>query len=61
MFKILEYLPKVEKQKKTSDEVFHINRLCSVPRFARNTQITGKTTEIPELPKNNREILIGAY
>ena len=31
-----------------------------VPRFTRKTRITGKTTEIPERPKNNRETLIGA-
>ena len=29
-----------------------------VPRFTGKTRITGKTTEIPERPKNNREILI---
>ena len=27
-----------------------------VPRFTVKTQITGKTTEIPERPKNNREL-----
>ena len=26
-----------------------------VPRFTRKTRITGKTAEIPERPKNNRE------
>ena len=31
-----------------------------VPRFTGKTRITGKTAEIPEIPKNNREILIGA-
>ena len=30
----------------------------AVPRFTGKTRITGKTTEIPERPKNNREILI---
>ena len=34
--------------------------LDPVPRFTGKTQITGKTAEIPEKPKNNREILIGA-
>ena len=29
-----------------------------VPRFTGKTRITGKTTEIPVRPKNNREILI---
>ena len=32
----------------------------AVPRFTGKTRITGKTAEIPERPKNNREILIGA-
>ena len=32
--------------------------LSAVPRFTGKTRITGKTTEIPERPKNNREILI---
>ena len=32
--------------------------VSAVPRFTGKTQITGKTTEIPERPKNNREILI---
>ena len=27
-----------------------------VPRFTGKTRITGKTTEIPERPKNNREL-----
>ena len=31
---------------------------ASVPRFTGKTRITGKTTEIPERQKNNREILI---
>ena len=31
-----------------------------VPRFTGKTRITGKAAEIPERPKNNREILIGA-
>ena len=30
----------------------------TVPRFTGKTRITGKTTKIPERPKNNREILI---
>ena len=30
----------------------------AVPRFTGKTRITRKTTEIPEKPKNNREILI---
>ena len=34
--------------------------LFPVPRFTEKTRITGKTAEIPERPKNNREILIGA-
>ena len=29
-------------------------------RFKRKTRITEKATEIPERPKNNKEILIGA-
>ena len=29
----------------------------SVPRFTGKTRITGKTAEIPERPKNNRETL----
>ena len=32
-----------------------------VPRFTGKTRITGKTAEIPERPKNNRETLIGDY
>ena len=32
----------------------------TVPRFTGKTGITGKTAEILERPKNNREILIGA-
>ena len=32
--------------------------IAPVPRFTGKTRITGKTTEIPERPKNNREILI---
>ena len=32
--------------------------LYAVPRFTGKTRITGKTTKIPERPKNNREILI---
>ena len=34
------------------------DRFKLVPRFIGKTRITGKTTEIPERPKNNREILI---
>ena len=34
------------------------NRNGQVPRFTGKTRITGKTTEIPERPKKNREILI---
>ena len=33
------------------------NKIFSVPRFTGKTRITGKTTEIPERPKNNWEIL----
>ena len=33
-------------------------RMQSVPRFTGKTRITGKTAEIPERPKNNREILL---
>ena len=32
----------------------------TVPRFTGKIQITGKTAEIPERPKNNREILMDA-
>ena len=35
-----------------------IDKKVPVPRFTGKTRITGKTTEIPERPKNNREILI---
>ena len=31
-----------------------------VPRFTGKTRITAKTAEIPERPKNNREILMDA-
>ena len=31
-------------------------KLGRVPRFTGKTRITGKTTEIPERPKNNREL-----
>ena len=30
---------------------------AAVPRFTGKTRITGKTAEIPERPKNNREII----
>ena len=32
----------------------------AVPRFSGKTRITGKTAEILERPKNNREILMDA-
>ena len=35
-----------------------IFKVRAVPRFTGKTRITGKTTEIPERPKNDREILI---
>ena len=36
-------------------EYFRALRILVVPRFIGKTQITGKTAEIPERPKNNRE------
>ena len=33
----------------------------AVPRFTGKTRITGKTAEIPERPKNNRETFIGDH
>ena len=38
----------------------HERTIYAVPSFNGKTQITGKTTKIPERPKNNTEILIGA-
>ena len=35
--------------------------IFAVPRFTRKTRITGKTAEIPERPKNNRETLINIF
>ena len=32
----------------------------AVPRFTGKTRITGKTVDIPERPKNDREILMDA-
>ena len=44
----------------TRENIRLIARCSSVPRFTGKTRNTGKTAEIPERPKNNREILIGA-
>ena len=35
--------------------------IFEVPRFTGKTGITGKTAEIPERPKNNRETLINIF
>ena len=35
--------------------------IFAVPRFTGKTRITGKTAEIPERPKNNRETLINIF
>ena len=40
--------------------IFETPQNFVVPRFTGKTRITGKTAEIPERPKNNRETLIGA-
>ena len=38
--------------------IYPVTGIIAVPRFTGKTRITGKITEIPERPKNNREILI---
>ena len=53
ILKSSEYVERKKEIKLGSNSVLSF---CGVPRFTRKTQFTGKTAEIQERPKNNREL-----